>query len=72
MNLKRIGLDMSKAVFTLQGVDQDEKVILRRNMRRADLEASFTKLPPTLVASEACGGSHHGGVNLQHLATWCG
>ena len=32
MNLKRIGLDTSKAVFTLHGVDQDEKAVLRRNM----------------------------------------
>ena len=45
MNLKRIGLDTSKAVFTLHGVDQDEKAVLRRNIRRAELEAFFTKLP---------------------------
>ena len=38
MNLKRIGLDTSKAVFTLHGVDQDEKAVLRRNMRRAELD----------------------------------
>ena len=29
MNLKRIGLDTSKAVFTLHGVDHDEKAVLR-------------------------------------------
>ena len=67
MNLKRIGLDTSKAVFTLHGVDQDEKVVLRRNVRRAELEAFFTKLPPTLVALEACGGSHHWGRRLAAL-----
>ena len=58
MNLKRIGLDTSKAVFTLHGVDQDEKAVLRRNIKRADLEAFFAKLPPTVVPLEACGGSH--------------
>jgi transposase len=67
MNLKRIGLDTSKAVFTLHGVDQDEKAVLRRNIRRADLEAFFTKLPPTVVALEACGGSHHWGRRLAAL-----
>ena len=67
MNLKRIGLDTSKAVFTLHGVDQDEKAVLRRNVRRADLEAFFTKLPPTVVALEACGGSHHWGRRLAAL-----
>ncbi len=64
MNLKRIGLDTSKAVFTLHGVDHDEKAILRRNMRRVEMEAFFAKLPPTHVALEACGGSHHWGRRL--------
>jgi len=67
MNLKRIGLDTSKAVFTLHGVDQDEQVVLRRNVRRAELEAFFAKLPPALVALEACGGSHHWGRRLVAL-----
>lgn len=67
MNLKRIGLDTSKAVFTLHGVDQDEKAVLRRNMRRAEMEAFFAKLPPTHVALEACGGSHHWGRKLAAL-----
>jgi len=67
MNLKRIGLDTSKAVFTLHGVDQDEKAVLRRNMRRAEMEAFFAKLPPTHVALEACGGSHHWGRRLASL-----
>ncbi len=59
MNLGRIGLDTSKAVFTLHGVDQDEKAVLRRNMKRTEMEAFFAKLPPTHVALEAYGGSHH-------------
>ena len=67
MNLKRIGLDTSKAVFTLHGVDHDEKAVLRCNVGRAELEAFFAKLPPTLVALEACGGSHHWGRRLATL-----
>ena len=67
MNLKRIGLDTSKAVFTLHGVDHDEKAVLRRNMRRAEMEAFFAKLPPTHVVLEACGGSHHWGRRLAGL-----
>ena len=67
MNLERIGLDTSKAVFTLHGVDHDEKAVLRRNMRRAEMEAFFAKLPPTHVALEACGGSHHWGRRLAGL-----
>ena len=54
-------------MFTLHGVDQDEKAVLRRNMRRAEMEAFFAKLPPTHVALEACGGSHHWGRRLAAL-----
>jgi transposase len=67
MKLKRLGLDTSKAVFTVHGVDHDEKVVLRRNIRRAEMEAFFAKLPPTHVALEACGGSHHWGRRLAAL-----
>jgi transposase len=67
MNIKRIGLDTSKSVFTLHGVDHDEKPVLRRNIRRSEMEAFFTKLPPAVVALEACGGSHHWGRRLAAL-----
>lgn len=40
MKLKRIGLDTSKAVFTLHGVNADEEIILRRDVRRADWNLS--------------------------------
>lgn len=67
MKLKRIGLDTSKAVFTLHGVNADEGIVLRRDVRRADLEPFFARLPPTLVALEACGSSHHWGRRLAAL-----
>ena len=67
MNLKRVGLDTSKAIFTVHGVDQDERAVLRHNLKRAGMEAFFAKLPPTLVALEACGGSHHWGRRLAAL-----
>jgi transposase len=55
----RIGLDTSKAVFTLHCVDATNKPVLRVNLRRAQLLAFFKKHPTTVVAMEACGGSHH-------------
>jgi transposase len=56
---KRVGVDTSKAVFTLHGIDQQERPVLRINLRRAQLAPFFRKLPPTVIALEACGGSHH-------------
>jgi transposase len=56
---KRISIDTSKAVFTLHGIDQQERPVLRINLRRAQLTSFFAKLPPTEIAMEACGSSHY-------------
>jgi transposase len=65
--ITRIAIDTSKSVFTLHAVDAQDRPVLRRNLRRQELVAFFTKLPPLEVAMEACGGSHHWGRTLQAL-----
>jgi transposase len=55
----RVGMDTSKHVFQLHGVNAAETVILRKKLRRKDMIAFFEKLAPTTIAIEACGGSHH-------------
>jgi transposase len=67
MELKRIAIDTSKHIFTLHGVDHLERVVLRRELKRAQLEPFFRKLLPTEVVMEACGGSHHWGRLLSSL-----
>jgi transposase len=67
MELKRIAIDTSKWVFTLHGVDAEERPVLRRDLRRGQLVAFFTKLAPTEVVLEACGGSHHWARKLSRL-----
>lgn len=51
----RIGMDTSKHLFQLHGVNIAEQPVLRRKLRRAEMVAFFEKLPPTVIA----GGSHH-------------
>jgi transposase len=63
----RIGMDTSKHVFQLHGVNAAEEPVLRKKLRRQDMVAFFTNLPPTAVAIEACGGSHHWARLLQAL-----
>jgi transposase len=55
----RIGMDTSKHVFQLHGVNAAEMPILRRKLRRQDMVALFAKLAPTVSAIEAGGASHH-------------
>lgn len=57
--ITRIGVDTSKAVFTLHGIDASGRAVLRLNLRRPQLLGFFAKLAPTEVALEACGSSHH-------------
>ena len=64
---KRIAIDTSKAVFTLHGIDQQDRPTLRINLRRAQMISFFKKLPPTEIALEACGGRTFG-TPLQRLS----
>jgi transposase len=66
-NLTRIGIDTSKSVFQLHGVDEDEQPALRRKLRRQDLHKFFGSLPRLEIGMEACGASHHWARELQAL-----
>ena len=57
--ISRIGMDTSKHVFQLHGVNAAEVPVLRKKLRRKDMVTFFQKLAPTVIAIEACGASHH-------------
>jgi transposase len=63
----RIGVDTSKSVFQLHGVDAAEKPVLRKRLRRRDVLAFFARLEPTRIGIEACGGAHYWGRELTAL-----
>jgi transposase len=67
MEYKRISIDTSKHVFALPGVDAAERCVLRRELKRHQVEVFFRKLPPGEVVLEACGASHHWGRLLSAL-----
>jgi transposase len=54
----RIGMDTSKHIFQLHGVDGAEKPVLRKRLGRKQMVDFFAKLPPTVIGIEACGASH--------------
>jgi len=62
-----VGLDLAKNVFQVHGVDADGKVIFARAVRRKDIIAFFTGLPPCLIGMEACSSSHHWARELARL-----
>jgi transposase len=63
----RIGMDTSKSVFQLHGVDANERVALRKRLRRKEVLKFFANVPPTKVGMEACGGTHYWGRELGKL-----
>lgn len=62
-----IGLDLAKSVFQVHGVDGAGQMVIRRQLKRVQIEKFFAKLEPAVVGMEACGGAHHWGRKLQAL-----
>nr|WP_049794609.1 IS110 family transposase [Methylomonas methanica] len=60
-----VGLDTAKQVFHLFMM-LDGKAI-KRKLKRSELLAFIAQLPPSLIALEACGGSHHWARSFQQL-----
>lgn len=54
-----VGLDLAKSVFQVHGTDAAGQVLLRRQLRRAEVSKFFSELPRCLVGMEACATSHH-------------
>jgi transposase len=63
--LIRVGMDTSKQVFQLHGVNAAEEPVLRTKLRRKEMMAFFQRIEPTVVGIEACGGAHHWARVLQ-------
>src|SRR5207237_1900959 len=62
-----VGLDLAKQVFQVHGVDAEGATVVRKQLRRAQLLAVFSKLPRCLVGMEACATAHHGARELRAL-----
>lgn len=67
MNITTIGIDLAKNSFSLHGVDQHGKTVLRKTMSRSKLLAFMAQLPPCLVGMEACSGAHYWGREFEKL-----
>jgi len=63
----RIGIDTSKSVFQLHGVDSAEGPVLRKKLRRGQVLEFFAGLEPTRIGMEACGAAHYWARELRAL-----
>src|SRR3954468_24429707 len=67
MQITTIGLDIAKNVFQVHGIDGNETVVVRKQLRRGKLIAFFESLAPCLVGIEACATAHHWARELTRL-----
>lgn len=65
--LSTSGLDLAKSVFQFHAVDEDGNVLSKRQLRRAEVLRFYAKLPPHVVAMEACGTAHHWAREIARL-----
>jgi transposase len=67
MQITTIGLDIAKNVFQVHGIDDDEKVVVRKQLRRGQVMRFFQELSPCLVGLEACATAHYWARELTKL-----
>jgi Transposase len=67
MKVTTVGLDLAKQVFSVHGVDEHGKAVLRKRVLRGKVLELFAQLPPSLVGMEACSGAHHWARELERL-----
>jgi len=67
MSIVTVGLDLAKHVFQVHGVDETGTAVVRRSVRREQVEAFFRDLPPCLVGLEACATAHHWARRIRAL-----
>jgi transposase len=59
MKVSVLGIDLGKNVCSLVGLDASGAVVLRRRVKRETLIRLAAKMPPCIVAMEACCGAHY-------------
>ena len=67
MKIKLLGIDLAKNVFQLCALNQANKVIFNRAVRRARLRATIAQLPPTTIAMESCSSAHYWGRTFEAM-----
>ena len=67
MKITAVGIDLAKNVFAIHGVDERGKVMLRKQLKRAEVAKFFANLPPCLIGMEACASAHYWARKLMPL-----
>src|ERR1700676_180472 len=67
MEVTTIGIDLAKNVFAVCGADSSGRVVMRRQLRRAQVLSFMRGLPRCVVGMEASGGAQYWARQLTAL-----
>lgn len=67
MNIKLLGIDLAKNVFQLCAINQANKVLFNRSVRRDKLITTIAQLPLTIIAMESCSSAHYWGRVIRDM-----
>lgn len=67
MNITTVGLDLAKNVFHVVCLNEHNKEVKKKMLRRNQLRQFFAQLPACTVAMEACATAHYWGRELSKL-----
>jgi transposase len=60
-------MDIAKKVFQIHGIDENDEVCTRKQLRRSQVLNYFAKINPCLIGMEACSGAHYWARELTRL-----
>lgn len=58
-NITLLAIDLAKDVFQLHGIDEDKKVVIKKQVTRKELPDLIAQIPPCKIAMEACGSANY-------------
>ena len=61
MKITTLGIDLAKNSFSLVGMNEQGKIVLRKTLSRNKLLKFIANLPPCFIGMEACSGAHYWG-----------
>ena len=72
MEVTTIGIDLAKSVFAVSGADSSGRVVVRRQLRRAQVLSFMRGLPRCTIGIEASGGAQYWARQLARWGMRCG
>jgi transposase len=71
MNITTVGIDLTKNVFSVHGVDVHGKVLLKKTVSRGKMLDCFAMLPPCRIGIEAYSGARPTRCVTRVISCYC-